>query len=670
SGLTYSITGGADSALFSIDSDTGVVTFNAAPDFEAPSDANADNDYNLQVTVTDSGGLTDVQNIVVSVTDEVEVAPPDAVNDAFDVTGNIGIDVGITGSILNNDTNTGALTGVFFGATAGTAGDNAANGSNMITTSNGGVVLLNADGTFTYDPAAGFDGTDSFFYTLSNAGGSDVAEVEFTVDDVIWFIDNSAAGSTNEGTLDNPFTSLAAFDTANDGVGNNPEAGDNIFLYSGSGNYTGGVTLLDNQTLIGQGATGTSLEALLGITLAPFSSSSLPSIGGTDPVITNASGDGITLASGNTIRGLNIDNTSGDGISGTNVSDIAISEVDISNTGVHGIDLNTVTNFTYEDSEIIEAGNGNAENSIHIRNLFGTNLIEDVRLDEINENGIDILNNTTDDGTTDSLTIRRLDVEEHSGNFGEDGIFAQANGTSNFTLLIDDSNFDINEDGSVGVSVNSNNTATLDLTIQDSTFNAGDAFGAGSIVVNNANNSNATVVIYGNDINNSNGNSINVLNNDNATSVTTISNNDIDGDSTDNGGIGIRVLQDVNGSQTVLIDNNTIDNHFFTAIQLIARDGNGVLNATVTNNTNLTEPLFGFEAGLGVLAEDNNTLNANISGNNFTGVFFDDINLTANNSSTLNITQTSAANLSALNNGDSVATSGSVNFNQPAPPTP
>ncbi len=76
SGLTYSLTGGADAALFSIDADSGVVTFNAAPDFEAPSDANGDNDFEFLVTVTDSAGLTDVQDITVSVTDEVENTAP------------------------------------------------------------------------------------------------------------------------------------------------------------------------------------------------------------------------------------------------------------------------------------------------------------------------------------------------------------------------------------------------------------------------------------------------------------------------------------------------------------------------------------------------------------------------------------------------------------------
>ncbi len=71
-GLTYAITGGDDGALFSIDLNTGVLTFDAAPDFEVPGDFNGDNDYEVEVTVTDSGGLTDVQTITITVTDVVE----------------------------------------------------------------------------------------------------------------------------------------------------------------------------------------------------------------------------------------------------------------------------------------------------------------------------------------------------------------------------------------------------------------------------------------------------------------------------------------------------------------------------------------------------------------------------------------------------------------------
>jgi hypothetical protein len=68
-GLVYSISGGADQSSFSIDANTGVLTFNTAPDFENPTDDGLDNVYDVQVTVTDSGLLTDVQDIAVTVTD-------------------------------------------------------------------------------------------------------------------------------------------------------------------------------------------------------------------------------------------------------------------------------------------------------------------------------------------------------------------------------------------------------------------------------------------------------------------------------------------------------------------------------------------------------------------------------------------------------------------------
>jgi len=63
----YSIAGGADAALFSIDSSTGVLTFNAAPDYETPDDANTNNVYDVIVQVDDGNGGTDTQSIAVTV---------------------------------------------------------------------------------------------------------------------------------------------------------------------------------------------------------------------------------------------------------------------------------------------------------------------------------------------------------------------------------------------------------------------------------------------------------------------------------------------------------------------------------------------------------------------------------------------------------------------------
>ena len=65
--VRYAITGGADAAKFMIDTVTGVLSFVAAPDFEAPTDANADRVYDVIVSASD-GELSTVQALAVTLT--------------------------------------------------------------------------------------------------------------------------------------------------------------------------------------------------------------------------------------------------------------------------------------------------------------------------------------------------------------------------------------------------------------------------------------------------------------------------------------------------------------------------------------------------------------------------------------------------------------------------
>ena len=67
------------------------------------------------------------------------------------------------------------------------------------TTASGGNVVLNTNGTFTYDPPAGFTGADHFFYRLTNSGGTSTGDVTVTVSDMIWFVNNDAAGLHHAG---------------------------------------------------------------------------------------------------------------------------------------------------------------------------------------------------------------------------------------------------------------------------------------------------------------------------------------------------------------------------------------------------------------------------------------------------------------------------------------
>ena len=128
SGLTFSFTGGADDALFNIDTNTGVVTFISAPDFENPIDIGGDNIYDVQVTVTDSGGETGVQDIAITVIDlgpvitstatvsveEDQTAVIDVnATDDIDTEGS-GLTFSFTGgaddALFNIDSNTGVVT--------------------------------------------------------------------------------------------------------------------------------------------------------------------------------------------------------------------------------------------------------------------------------------------------------------------------------------------------------------------------------------------------------------------------------------------------------------------------------------------------------------------------------------------------------------------------------
>jgi Ca2+-binding RTX toxin-like protein len=72
--LTYSIVGGADAALLTIDADDGEIRFNASPDHESPDDVGANNVYNITVRVSDGISFSD-QAISITVNDLDEVAP-------------------------------------------------------------------------------------------------------------------------------------------------------------------------------------------------------------------------------------------------------------------------------------------------------------------------------------------------------------------------------------------------------------------------------------------------------------------------------------------------------------------------------------------------------------------------------------------------------------------
>lgn len=115
-GLTYHVSGGTDAALFAIDPDSGALTFSASPDFENPNDTGANNIYEVEVTVTDSSGLTVQKNIAVTVTNLNE--PPSITsNSTVNVAENQTAVINVQSSDLDGQTEDGG--GLTYSLTGG-----------------------------------------------------------------------------------------------------------------------------------------------------------------------------------------------------------------------------------------------------------------------------------------------------------------------------------------------------------------------------------------------------------------------------------------------------------------------------------------------------------------------------------------------------------------------
>ena len=267
-------------------------------------------------TVATGVSLTDVlSNNLTLVANSVK-ASPIAADDSYTSIGNVGITVNAASGLLANDIKPDNTS---FTAAAVT----------NVATTNSGTISIATDGSFTYTPAAGYNGSDTYTYTLNSSNGlTSTGTVTFTVSTPIWFINSAYAGGGSNGTLAKPFTTVNAFQAINDGANTNRgENGDYIFVYAAS--YSPSViTLRTNQKLIGQAATA-SIVSITGITLPTFSNA-LPSTGGATTTIANTTATPVTLGSGNDVEGFTFSSTSGTTLSGASVGTLKIRDVTLS----------------------------------------------------------------------------------------------------------------------------------------------------------------------------------------------------------------------------------------------------------------------------------------------------------------------------------------------------
>jgi Cadherin domain/RTX calcium-binding nonapeptide repeat (4 copies) len=171
--LIYTISGGGDASRFTINSSTGVLTFIAAPDFEAPMDAGGDNIYDVQVQVLDGVGGVDTQSISVNVINQNEA--PVIVSNGGGPTASVAIQENTTAisTVVATDADTGAILtySILGGADAAR------------------FVIDAATGVLTFVSAPDFD-------VPGDAGGNNVYDVVVQVSDGLGGVDQQAIAVT------------------------------------------------------------------------------------------------------------------------------------------------------------------------------------------------------------------------------------------------------------------------------------------------------------------------------------------------------------------------------------------------------------------------------------------------------------------------------------------
>jgi VCBS repeat-containing protein len=207
--LVVSAVNGSTSAVgTAVATSHGTVTVNANGSYTYAPAANYFGTDSFTYTVSDGRGGSDTATVTISIAEVND--PPVAGADS----NSTNEDSAVGGNVLANDTdadNTDGVTGnedtLVVSAVNGSA---AAVGTAVVTPH--GTVTVNADGSYSYSPAANFFGTDSFTYTVSDGrGGSDTATVTITVTEV-----NDAPVATADTNSTNEDTSVSGNVLTND----------------------------------------------------------------------------------------------------------------------------------------------------------------------------------------------------------------------------------------------------------------------------------------------------------------------------------------------------------------------------------------------------------------------------------------------------------------------
>jgi VCBS repeat-containing protein len=228
--LTYSLTGsGADNSQFSIDENTGVVTFQATPNFEAKGDADQNNVYEIQVQVDDGKGGTDTQDITVNL-QNVNEPPSGSITFSGTLTEGEVLTANFTGLGTDPDGTIGSFSIAWEKSANGTTGWTAINGANT-----GNYTLTAEDIGFHIRVSLTY--SDSVYSNTINSTGSTEAVIPGNKPPV--FTSSTTANYAENGI--DPVIDVNATDADGDSI---------IYSLTGTGNDNGLFSIDENSGVV------------------------------------------------------------------------------------------------------------------------------------------------------------------------------------------------------------------------------------------------------------------------------------------------------------------------------------------------------------------------------------------------------------------------------------
>jgi hypothetical protein len=649
---TFTKTGGTGTITWSATGLPAGVTINASTG-DVTGTATVTGSFSAVITATDANGCTGTKNATVNVA-------PKLTNDTYAAVGNTQLVADGHSSpatpfavsainILTNDASDAAIT-----VTAGT-----------FATTNGGSITINAAGKFTYTPLNGSLTADSYTYTATSNTVSATATINFTVANMVWYVNNTYAGANGaaNGSSHRPYTDVASAETAS-------AINQIIYIHTGSGNTTGNAVLKSGQTLRGAGsalnigalsiAAGTKPTLTGMITLAnSVAVDGFDMTTGTTTAITSTGATGVTVTVGNVTTGgavnaVTLTNTTGSviiaggtqtgstgatfNISGGTVSLTYSGNItQAANAAMVSVSGNHIAGTVLFQTGTLSATNGTGlqfDNADGTYNFNGTTTLNG------GDAGIDILNGSS--GTFSFLSGiaitnpsgEAIKISASTANVTYSGTFSKTNNAVNGILI----------NGETGGTININGTGTK--TLSTTTANA----------INLTTNTGATINFSGNNLlltttsgvgfNATGGGTISVTGTGNT--ITSTTGTALNVNATTIGGSGLTFLSisagtagggpakgislnntgtgglTVTGTGTTDGTGGTIQNNATRGIELISASNVTIKNLNLTN-ANQTDGAIGDDFLI-------SGYNAAIYMNTVTTAVFDNINITGTSS--------------------------------------